>query len=563
MEKLRWVFELIDRVTSPAGRIDRALQQINTVMGRTRGESQALQNTFGGFSGPIGTMVGGLRLAGSALLGLTMGFAKAAISGAGFKERTIGAFTSMTGSADHAGRLYDQAVKFAAVSPFSNRQVAGQLKQAMGAGFSERMSMDLMAGLSDVALVGGGGPQAMEGMMRQIAQAKAIGKFQGQDLNAIMSWGAGSGFNSESLYEELGKRRGVDPGKVRDMLSSGAITADEGIKAMLTVIGKDVSKGDLGAATLRHASTLDGVLERIGSAPENLLDSIDINGTGFKQVTGFLGAMSSTLEKVLAKGGPLQVMFQGLVNKVGGFLSKFTEGDMVGLFDRLVAGVGAFASAVSSGFDTAMQVFNELNVNNGSTQTFAETMGTLGKAVGAVLVVMGGLAGYLATAVKGWNMLIHGVDWSYLAQQFRDVGSALIDGLVAGLRKGWEILKPFLNVITGGMIDQVTGNDGFKVRSPSKVFEEIGGELTAGMVVGMGRGMPAVNASLASLAAPVGLPSGVRSGGGGGITMTIPIELTVHGAGGDADGVARRLEDLLPGALQGVFRRLAEESGVA
>jgi len=556
MEKLRWVFELIDRVTSPAGRIDKALEQVNTAMGRVRGGSQALQNTFGGFGGPIGIAVGALQLMGGALLDLGVGFAKAAIGGMGFKERTIGAFTSMTGSADHAGRLYDQAVKFAAVSPFSNRQVAGQLKQAMGAGFSERQSMDLMAGLSDVALVGGGGAQAMEGMMRQIAQAKAIGKFQGQDLNAIMSWGAGSGFNSGALFEVLGKSRGVDPGKVRDMLSSGAITADEGIKAMLAVIGKYVSKGELGAATLRLSSTLDGVLERISSAPDNLWDTIDIDSTGFKQVTGFLGSMSSTLEKMLAKGGPLQSMFQGLVNKVGGFLSKFTEADMLAMFDKLVAGITAFGDGLGPGLDQAKDLFAWMTSADGKAIGFADTMKTLGKAVGYVAEAFSLMAGALVAVTKGIGDLFgpNSIDWSF-------AGKSAVDGLA----KGMSDFHP-IDAVTELMVRRLDANirapypRGIESHSPSKLFADIGEMIPAGLAMGIAHGMPAVNASLSNLATPVGLPS---AGGGGGVSITVPIELTVHGAGGDADGVARRLTDLLPDALQGVFRRLAEESGVA
>ncbi|MHC5862553.1 tape measure protein [Nostoc sp.] len=67
---------------------------------------------------------------------------------------------------------------------------------------------------------------------------------------------------------------------------------------------------------------------------------------------------------------------------------------------------------------------------------------------------------------------------------FKSAGEAIAQGLAQGIKSGDSQVKAASNRMAGLVIDETRAR--LKIRSPSKVFEEIGGEIVAGLAAGIG-----------------------------------------------------------------------------
>ena len=85
------------------------------------------------------------------------------------------------------------------------------------------------------------------------------------------------------------------------------------------------------------------------------------------------------------------------------------------------------------------------------------------------------------------------------------IGRQIIDGMLAGLRARWQALKEAVSGIASGIADSVRGALG--IRSPSRVFAEIGSHLMGGLQRGIERAanlpIAAMRSVTARLAAPI------------------------------------------------------------
>lgn len=169
---------------------------------------------------------------------------------------------------------------------------------------------------------------------------------------------------------------------------------------------------------------------------------------------------------------------------------------------------------------------------------------------------------------------------SGLPQRMMAIGGQIIDGLLAGLRARWTALKESVSGIASGIADIVRGALG--IRSPSRVFAEIGGHLMSGLEIGIQRaaGLPlaAMGAVAGALAAPlaagavtmgaVGLPQPqvlaaerpvqwphAQAPAGG--MSAVPIQITVN-LNGPAS--AETAQDVAAAVRREVERALAESA---
>ena len=85
------------------------------------------------------------------------------------------------------------------------------------------------------------------------------------------------------------------------------------------------------------------------------------------------------------------------------------------------------------------------------------------------------------------------------------IGGQIMDGLLAGLRARWTALKDAVSGIASGIVGSV--RDALGIRSPSRVFAEIGGHLMGGLQLGIERAanlpLSAMRGVAAALAAPI------------------------------------------------------------
>lgn len=82
-------------------------------------------------------------------------------------------------------------------------------------------------------VVSGAGAQEMQGAMRQLSQAMASGRLQGDELVSIME-------NAPMVYDAIAKYMGLSKGKLKELSREGAITADI-IKAAVFNASDDIN----------------------------------------------------------------------------------------------------------------------------------------------------------------------------------------------------------------------------------------------------------------------------------------------------------------------------------
>ena len=129
---------------------------------------------------------------------------------------------------------------------------------------------------------------------------------------------------------------------------------------------------------------------------------------------------------------------------------------------------------------------------------FATVAVPIGLAVTAVAGVTAGLVGLVA--------FVFGTDWAKL-------GSDIWAGFLSGLEKGWKAVSSFFSTVGEGIKN--TFANVLQIKSPSKVFEGYGENITEGLALGMEAGKPEVDQTVRHLVnAPEAPPAAAASSSG-------------------------------------------------
>jgi phage-related protein len=161
-------------------------------------------------------------------------------------------------------------------------------------------------------------------------------------------------------------------------------------------------------------------------------------------------------------------------------------------------------------------------------------------------------------------------------QSARDLGSQIMDGLISGITSKASALWESLKSTVAGAVDKVKNFLG--IRSPSRLFMEIGGNTSAGLALGIQRGgsaavesarrvaagvaMAGVSAmspglasagvtvlgsdalGLARPAAGTGAPGAAGPGGSSAVTFG-PVSIVINGTGLDPEAIAKAVDQRL------------------
>jgi len=193
----------------------------------------------------------------------------------------------------------------------------------------------------------------------------------------------------------------------------------------------------------------------------------------------------SPLFKSLGEAG--SALFGKIMEAAGKFMDLLTIlwngplGDRIRVVMTLVQELATIFGAAIGG--TVVAVLNTLMGVAGAVFDF------IGNAIGLVAAILTGDFAGAWTAVKG--MFSAGADaliaiLSGLKTIFMTIGGAIMDGLIAGLKAGWQLVKNTIGDIAGMMPDWVKKILG--IHSPSRVFAMIGGHVMGGLDQGLADG---------------------------------------------------------------------------
>jgi phage-related protein len=130
-----------------------------------------------------------------------------------------------------------------------------------------------------------------------------------------------------------------------------------------------------------------------------------------------------------------------------------------------------------------------------------------------------------------WGRLIGA--FSGVELTFSGIGRAIVNGLKAGITGAWEALLAQIRSLAS-MLPQVV-KDRLGIRSPSRVFAQLGGHVADGFALGIEGGTGGVRSAIGSMVdvGAVGARAASRARGGG-----APLALTINVTapeGADAD----------------------------
>jgi len=182
---------------------------------------------------------------------------------------------------------------------------------------------------------------------------------------------------------------------------------------------------------------------------------------------------------------------------------------------------------------------------------------------GAMAVAVIAATWPFAAAVVGVWLLIKAFKflWSWASQQdWGQIGINIIDGFMKFITSGKDlIVNGFKSLAEAGAN---AFKSVFKIGSPSKLMQQYGDDITAGLTVGLDEGEQQAQGAMSSLVAPPAGAPGVGGGAarGGSVGQVNITELHVHvGADAkqsDAAGIAQALKRELESILEGVAIQL-------
>jgi tape measure domain-containing protein len=320
---LRFVFQMMDRFSPVAKRAISTLTKIQRLMTSLGQKSRALSSNFSNFftaaqrsaRGFLGTL-GSIRrsifnvqnlLAGVAVAGLFGGVIRAGT----FSENTKTAFELQLGSKALANSTLEQAVSFAAKTPFETGTVIDAYQKLLAAQFTLAEVPVVLSGVGDLAAIKGFDPEVIERVVRALGQIRGKGRLQAEELLQLSEVGLPSG----KVYEVLAGKLGITTDAVRKLQEAGKITSEMGVWAVLETIRTTFSDGKLGNAMDQFSKTLSGLWSTVRSRPLEMLIGFD-ETKGYKQLKGFVGNVANLFDPKGKNGQRIKTSVQGMFSVI-------------------------------------------------------------------------------------------------------------------------------------------------------------------------------------------------------------------------------------------------------
>lgn len=541
---------------------------------QNREQSSLLRGTLGAL-GSIGAVAAGITATAAAMVG---GFASVGIEigrwilqMAVFRESavtTLGAVlggrgTRGAGSIQQVGSAaFRRAQAVARQTPADEAGAIEAATQIAAAGYSGRAAERVNAASLDVqALRGSLDPTAQQRFVLGLSQLHGSARAREEDIRqtafaaglspqAIMRRAATlAGITQNRGEADVAFQRRIDAARLDGRITGR--TAEEAVLAEL----QGLTGQRLGGFAAERGNSLGGALSNLESAPLGMITSIGLeNLPGLNAMKASLFAISEALNGSSAAGQALQRAIAGVLN-VGGeaFATIFSRENVemfVTEFARILPLVVRFVSALAApalegfmeGIAPMLQSFRDGNTDMDSitatAMLFAQSLGYIVGLSVRLTVAFGEFFVVLTILGAGFAQFIEAI--MSIPQRIGDlalaIGTALVDGIRNGITRGIASARETVTGFAGGIVG--AARDALGIRSPSRVFAELGAYSAEGFTVGLNRGAPDVSSAVS------GMLSGGAAGGAAG-RGPVSITINVDGRGQSDDQLADTLVDRL------------------
>lgn len=213
---------LRDKVSKTIIKISQSFQKFDSQIGKTTKLLERFEERTKNLK-KVGENVRGVGKAftvGVTLPVLAMGTAM--VKAAADIEAMQQQLSTMLGSAEAGGKMFEEIKTMAAKTPFETKDLMAATNTMLGFGIAQEKVLPLMNQLGDIS---GGNAQRFQSLALAFSQVSSAGKLQGQDLNQMIN----AGFNP---LESIAKRTGKSVGYWKEQMSKGKVTVDMVEQAM-------------------------------------------------------------------------------------------------------------------------------------------------------------------------------------------------------------------------------------------------------------------------------------------------------------------------------------------
>lgn len=255
-----------------------------------------------------------------------------AISTASAAETSEMAFTTMLGSAEAARDMLDELASFAAHTPFELSGLTTATQQLLAYGFTAEDVIPMLTAVGDATAALGTGQAGIESVTRALGQMQTRGKVSAEEMLQLTEAGI-------PAWEYLARAIGTDTAGAMEAVSDGAVSASEGIQAIVSGM-----ENDFGGMMEKQSTTVAGLMSNLADAIEQplmalrdsdayerfadtLSDLVDAAGPfvesllphmekGIDAVSGVLGMATDAMEAFAGMSEQGQGQIIGLVTQV-------------------------------------------------------------------------------------------------------------------------------------------------------------------------------------------------------------------------------------------------------
>ena len=414
--------KIAPQIKSAFGEVDKISSDAGKRMGAAidGGFGSKVKSTVG----KLGGLAVGLAGVSSAAQVMQNGFAKVTSI-----EDTTQALGVMMGSADKASGFMDKLVESNMKSTYSFDAWAEAGKTLVAFGVDAEQANETVTALGEAAAATGKGEEALLSMSDAFGQAAASGKISMDTINRLSAGGVQG-------LTILANEFGVSTEEMQKMISSGAVPAEEGIKALTDGIinGSDGAAGKvekLSGVMGKMAETTSGTLKNMGAELTNTAAAIfekispgiklvaDKIRVGAQDVTKWIQGidLSKLGEQMAPTLQTLSDAFQDLGPAVGSLAGSFgtvVSNISVSTWTALTGALNALAPMVTTVLVPLVeQVADFASQNPGTVQAIVTAFlgfkglsaiaGPVGTAA-TTIKNLGGAAKFAHTAFKGASL---------------------------------------------------------------------------------------------------------------------------------------------------------------
>lgn len=381
-----------------------------------------------------------------------------ALKTASAAETTEISFTTMLGSEQAALEMMETLADFAARTPFELSGLQTATRQLLAYGFTAEDVVPMLTAVGDATAALGTGQAGIESVTRALGQMQTRGKVSAEEMLQLTEAGI-------PAWEYLAEAIGTDTAGAMDSVTDGAVSASEGIDAIVSGM-----ENDFGGMMEEQSKTVEGLFSNLSDAieqplmalrdssayesfAESMEDVVDAAGPfvesllphmerGIDAVAGVLDAAASAMESFASMSEESQ---EGIVNLVAGAAAAGPALSIVGrgtekagrLMDRASPYVKRFAEGLSSLATSPKTADTMLGKLAGTVSKFP---GTTALAAAGVAVLVSGIVDFYNWSTKGEREARVQAEALDVLAGASDVAGASMEGASEGTRAlGTEI----------------------------------------------------------------------------------------------------------------------------